>query len=66
MRLGQQTVQVEAAPGGRGAKRWTRSNQPATDRNEKGILRLIRGGYRLAQTPRAAESLQEVLNDAVA
>ncbi len=66
VRLGQQTVQVEAATRRTWGEAVDALDPPPTDRNEKGILRLIRGGYRLAQSSRAGETLQEVLNDAVA
>jgi len=62
-------VQVEAAA----QRSWMEAvdgiESPASGpagRDDKGFLRLLRGGYRLAQTSRASDTLQEVLNDAVA
>lgn len=69
VRIGQQTVQVEATA----QRTWMEAvdgiESPASGpagRDNKGFLRLLRGGYRLAQTPRLGDTLQEVLNDAVA
>ncbi|MBN9122748.1 MAG: HD domain-containing protein [Planctomycetes bacterium] len=68
VRLGPQTVQVEAAA----QRTWSEAVdalEPPTAgaaRDEKGFLRLLRGGYRLAQPDPAGGTLQEVLNDAVA
>ena len=67
VRIGQQTVQVEAAARRTWGEAVDALEPPATGpRDEKGFLRLVRGGYRLAQSARAGETLQEVLNDAVA
>ncbi len=66
VRIGPQTVQVEAAA----RRTWSEAvdafEPPAAPGyNEKGFLRLLRGGYRLAQSARSGDLLQEVLNDAV-
>jgi HD-GYP domain-containing protein (c-di-GMP phosphodiesterase class II) len=65
VRLGEQTVQVELAQ-----RSWAEADRceaaPCAPRDEKTFLRLLRGGYRLAQTGHPTEALQEVLNDAVA
>jgi putative nucleotidyltransferase with HDIG domain len=65
VRLGPQTVQVEATA----QRSWMEAvdgiGSPAR-RDDAGFLRLLRGGYRLAQTPRIGDTLQELLNDAVA
>ena len=66
VRLGQQTVTVEAAARRTWGEAVDALDAPAAGRDEKGFLRLLRGGYRLAQPGRAGETLQEVLNDAVA
>lgn len=67
VRIGQQTVEVEAAARRTWGEAVDALEPPATGpRDEKGFLRLVRGGYRLAQSARAGETLQEVLNDAVA
>jgi HD-GYP domain-containing protein (c-di-GMP phosphodiesterase class II)/pSer/pThr/pTyr-binding forkhead associated (FHA) protein len=68
VRLGEQTVQVEAIahrPGLAAADRFELP-APGATRDEKEFLRLIRSGYRLAQHGRGVEVLQEVLNDAAA
>lgn len=68
VRLGQQTVQVEAAA----RRTWGEAvdaleSPPAgIPRDEKGFLRLLRGGYRLAQAARAGDTLQELLDNAIA
>jgi putative nucleotidyltransferase with HDIG domain len=67
VRLGQQTVQVEASAQRTFSQAVDAFEPPANNvsRDEKGFLRLIRSGYRLAQQTRAGDTLQEVLNDAV-
>ncbi len=66
VRLGQQTVQVEAAA----QRTWSEAvdafEPQGALRDEKGFLRLLRCGYRLAQPGRIGDTLQEVLNDAIA
>jgi HD-GYP domain-containing protein (c-di-GMP phosphodiesterase class II) len=68
VRIGQQTVQIEATARRTWADAVDALEPPAggSGRDEKGFLRLLRGGYRLAQTARVADTLQEVVNDAVA
>lgn len=68
VRIGQQTVQVEAAA----RRTWSEAVdafEPPSSKHlpndEKGFLRLLRGGYRLAQPSRAGDTLQDVLNDAI-
>jgi HD-GYP domain-containing protein (c-di-GMP phosphodiesterase class II) len=68
VRIGQQTVQIEATARRTWADAVDALEPPTGDsgRDEKGFLRLLRGGYRLAQTARTADALQEVVTDAVA
>jgi HD-GYP domain-containing protein (c-di-GMP phosphodiesterase class II) len=68
VRLGQQTVQVEAVARRPFAEVGDRLEPPAVGpaRDDKGFLRLLQCGYRLAQPGRTTETLQELINDAVA
>ena len=65
VRLGQQTVQVEAAS----RRPWAEAVEPPpadSPHRQKGFLQLLCAGYRLAEPVRAGQGLQEVLNEAVA
>jgi HD-GYP domain-containing protein (c-di-GMP phosphodiesterase class II) len=68
VRLGQQVVQVEAAAAPRSWGEAVDSLEPPTadgaPRDEKGFLRLLRAGYRLAQPGRGDDTIQELIDDA--
>jgi HD-GYP domain-containing protein (c-di-GMP phosphodiesterase class II) len=67
VRLGQQVVQVEAAAARRTWGEAVDALEPpaaAESHDQQSFLRLLRGGYRLAQATPDDDTLQEVLDDA--
>jgi HD-GYP domain-containing protein (c-di-GMP phosphodiesterase class II) len=65
VRLGQQTVAVEATARRTWAQAVEKFEPPAGRADDRAFLRLLSAGYRLAHPARSDEALQEMVDDAV-